>query len=48
MVKNQYPLPLIPELQDWIQGSQWFTALDIRGAFNLVQMKEGEGWKTAF
>ena len=47
-VKNQYSLPLISELQDRIQGSQWFTALNIRGTFNLVQMKEGEEWKTAF
>ena len=47
-VKNQYPLPLISELQDRIQRSQWFTALDIRGAFNLVRMREGEKWKTAF
>ena len=39
---------MISELQDRIQGSQWFTALDIRGAFNLVRMKEGEEWKTAF
>ena len=36
------------ELQDRIQGSQWFTALNIREAFNLVQIKEGEEWKTAF
>ena len=35
-VKNRYLLPLISELQDRIQRSQWFTALDIRGAFNLV------------
>ena len=41
-VKNWYPLPLILELQDRIQRSQWFTALNIRGAFNLVQMKEGK------
>ena len=41
-IKNQYPLPLISELQDRIQGSQWFTALDTRGAFSLVQMREGE------
>ena len=39
-VKNQYPLPLISELQDRIQGSQWFTALNIRGAFNFG-MNEG-------
>ena len=48
MVKNQYPLLLILELQDKIQESQWFTALNIRGAFNLVQMREGEEWETAF
>ena len=48
MVKNQYPLRLILELQNRIQESQWFTALNIRGAFNLVRMKEGEEWKTAF
>ena len=47
-VKNRYPLPLILELQDRIQGSQWFTELDIRGALNLVQMREVEEWKTAF
>ena len=47
-VTNHYPLPLISELQDRIQGSQWLTALNIRRAFNLVQMKEGEEWKTAF
>ena len=45
-VKNQYLLLLILELQDRIQESQWFTALGIRGAFNLVQMREGEKWKT--
>ena len=47
-VKNKYPLPLISGLQDRIQGSQWFIALNIRGAFNLVRMREGEEWKTAF
>ena len=39
---------MISELQDRIQGSQWFTALDIRGASNLVRMREGGKWKTAF
>jgi hypothetical protein len=26
----------------------YFTALDMRGAYNLICMKEGEEWKTAF
>lgn len=47
-IKNRYPLPNISELQDRLQGAQYFTALDLRGAYNLIRMKEGEEWKTAF
>jgi hypothetical protein len=47
-IKNRYPLPLISELQDRLGKAQWFTALDLKGAFNLIRMKAGEEWKTAF
>jgi RNase H-like domain found in reverse transcriptase/Reverse transcriptase (RNA-dependent DNA polymerase)/Integrase zinc binding domain/Chromo (CHRromatin Organisation MOdifier) domain len=47
-IKNRYPLPLISDLRDRLQGSQWYTALDLKGAYHLVRMKEGEEWKTAF
>lgn len=47
-VKNSYPLPLIHELQDRLQGAQWFTAFDIPGAYNRIRIKAGEEWKTAF
>ena len=47
-VKNRYPLPNISELQDRLEGAKWFTSLDLRGAYNLIRMKEGEEWKTAF
>ncbi|KAM0721485.1 hypothetical protein Q7P37_002409 [Cladosporium fusiforme] len=43
-----YPLPLIHELQDRLQGAQWFTAFDILGAYNRIRIKEGHEWKTAF
>ncbi len=47
-IKNSYPLPLIAELQDRLQGAQWFTKFDIPGAFNRIRIKEGDEWKTAF
>ena len=47
-IKNRYPLPNIGELQDRLANAKIFTKLDLRGAYNLIRMKEGEERKTAF
>ena len=47
-IKNQYPLPLIQETLMQLRKAKWYTKLDIRGAYNLIRMAEGEEWKTAF
>ena len=47
-VKNKYPLPLISELVNKLQGAKYFTKLDVRWGFNNVRMKEGDEWKAAF
>lgn len=47
-VKNRYPLPLVPELFQRLRSASIFTKLDLRGAYNLVRIREGDEWKTAF
>ena len=47
-VKNKYPLPLISELINKLQGVRYFTKLNIHWGFNNVQMKDGDEWKAAF
>eukprot|EP00079_Xenopus_tropicalis_P032169 XP_017945940.1 PREDICTED: RNA-directed DNA polymerase homolog [Xenopus tropicalis] len=47
-VKNRYPLPLISELFDRVKGATIFSKLDLRGAYNLIRIREGDEWKTAF
>ena len=45
---NRYPLPLIPELLDWLRVARVFSKVDLRGAYNLVCIKSGDEWKTTF
>jgi hypothetical protein len=47
-VSNAYPLPLIQSLVEKLRGAKYFTALDLKSGYNLVQIKEGDEWKMAF
>ena len=47
-IPNRYPLPLMQELQDRVQGAQWLTKMDLKNGFNLIRIREGDEWKTAF
>ena len=47
-IKNRYPLPNIGELRDRLSHTKIFTKLDLRRVYNLIRIKEGEEWKTAF
>ncbi|CAJ0932367.1 unnamed protein product [Ranitomeya imitator] len=47
-IKLQYPLPLLSDLFARIKVASWFTKIDLRGAYNLVRIEQGDEWKTAF
>ncbi|XP_056329085.1 uncharacterized protein LOC130241386 [Danio aesculapii] len=47
-VKFCYPLPLVPAALEQLRSAKIFTKLDLRSTYNLVRIREGDEWKTAF
>ena len=48
MIKNRYPLPLVKETFMQLSQAKIFTKLDIRRGYNLIRMRAGKEWNTAF
>ncbi|GJS55963.1 putative reverse transcriptase domain-containing protein [Tanacetum coccineum] len=47
-VKNRYPLPRIDDLFDQLQGSQFFSKIDLRSGHHQLRVHEDDIPKTAF
>ncbi|KAK3524080.1 hypothetical protein QTP70_018012 [Hemibagrus guttatus] len=47
-IKFRYPFPLIPSVLKHLRSATVFTKLDLRSAYNLIRIREGDEWKTAF
>ncbi len=47
-VKFRYPLPLVPAALEQLRTAKYFTKLDLRSAYNLIRIREGDKWNTAF
>lgn len=43
--KNRHPLPLTNTTLDALSGASIFTKLDLRSAYNLIYIREGNEWK---
>jgi Reverse transcriptase (RNA-dependent DNA polymerase)/RNase H-like domain found in reverse transcriptase len=48
MKKDHYPLPLITDLLDAPRKARIYTKIDLRHAFHIFRVAEGDEWKTAF
>ena len=46
--KDRYPIPLIADLLDAPKKARIYTKIDLRHAYHLVRIAEGDEWKTAF
>ncbi|GKE50072.1 putative reverse transcriptase domain-containing protein, partial [Tanacetum coccineum] len=47
-IKNRYPLPRIDDLFDQLQGSQYFSKIDLRSRYHQLRVHEDDISKTAF
>ncbi|KAH9270629.1 hypothetical protein BASA83_007236 [Batrachochytrium salamandrivorans] len=47
-VKDRNPIPLISEMLRTLSSGKVFTTLDLRGAYNLLRIKDGDEQKTSF
>lgn len=47
-VKGKYPVPIIEELLDELNGASYFSTLDLQAGFHQIRMKSGEEFKMAF
>ncbi|GJS60245.1 putative reverse transcriptase domain-containing protein [Tanacetum coccineum] len=46
--KNRYPLPRIDDLFDQLQGSQFFSKIDLRSRYHQLRVHENDILKSAF
>ncbi|KAA0037248.1 pol protein [Cucumis melo var. makuwa] len=47
-VKNRYPLPIIDDLFDQLQGATVFSKINLRSGYHQLRIKDGDVQKTAF
>nr|GEV59987.1 hypothetical protein [Tanacetum cinerariifolium] len=47
-INNRYPLPRIDDLFDQLQGSQYFTKIDLRSVYHQLRVHENDIPKTMF
>ncbi|GJY09441.1 putative reverse transcriptase domain-containing protein [Tanacetum coccineum] len=47
-VKNMYPLPMINDLFDQLQGAKYFSKIDLRSGYHQLKVREEDILKMAF
>lgn len=46
--RDSYPIPVMSWLLNQLKGCKFFAKIDLKAAFNLLRLAEGDEWKTAF
>ena len=48
MVDNRNPMPCIDDIMNYLSKARIFSKIDLANAYNLIRIREGDEWKTAF
>jgi transposase InsO family protein len=48
VVDNRNPIPCIEDIMTYLNDARIFSKIDLRGAYNLLRIRPGDEWKTAF
>ena len=46
--KDAFPLPRVEEIFDNLAGAKYFSTVDLKSAYNQVEIDESDQYKTAF
>ena len=47
-IRDAYPLPNMESLLESARGASVFSMFDLRSAYNMIRIRPGDAWKTAF